>query len=98
MITVQLRYDGWVTEMKDPARAKDLSKARGIDNLLYRRGYRGRFWVFRAQGLGLRVQGSGYPKASTLVRARGLTRLCRRGYRGARTHTHPHQIGFWGFG
>ena len=36
VITVQLRYNGWVTEMQDPARAKDLSKARGIDNLLYR--------------------------------------------------------------
>ena len=38
VITVQLRYNGWVTEMQDPARAKDLSKARGIDNLLYRCG------------------------------------------------------------
>lgn len=35
VITVQLRYNGWVTEMQDAERAKDVSKARGIDNLLY---------------------------------------------------------------
>lgn len=30
------RYDGWVTEMSnDPAKFRDLSAARGIDNLLY---------------------------------------------------------------
>eukprot|EP00628_Pelagophyceae_sp_CCMP2097_P002910 CAMPEP_0184100308 /NCGR_PEP_ID=MMETSP0974-20121125/12267_1 /TAXON_ID=483370 /ORGANISM="non described non described, Strain CCMP2097" /LENGTH=564 /DNA_ID=CAMNT_0026403235 /DNA_START=48 /DNA_END=1742 /DNA_ORIENTATION=+ len=39
--TVQLRFDGWVTEMQDDDRMKDLSgdqsdgKAGGIDNLLY---------------------------------------------------------------
>jgi zeta-carotene desaturase len=33
--TVQLRFDGWVTEMQDPAAMKDLAKARGLDNLLY---------------------------------------------------------------
>ncbi len=36
VITVQLRYDGWVTEMQDPQQAKQLGKARGLDNLLYR--------------------------------------------------------------
>lgn len=36
VITVQLRYDGWVTEMSnDPAKVRDLKSARGIDNLLY---------------------------------------------------------------
>jgi zeta-carotene desaturase len=37
VITVQLRYDGWVTEMADPARARSLAggAAAGIDNLLY---------------------------------------------------------------
>lgn len=36
VITVQLRYDGWVTEMSnDPAKVKDLARARGINNLLY---------------------------------------------------------------
>ncbi|KAL4421307.1 hypothetical protein ABPG75_010598 [Micractinium tetrahymenae] len=36
VITVQLRYDGWVTEMQDPAKVRDLKGgARGIDNLLY---------------------------------------------------------------
>jgi len=39
--TVQLRFDGWVTEMEDAARMMDVSgdqsdgKAAGIDNLLY---------------------------------------------------------------
>ncbi|KAG2490230.1 hypothetical protein HYH03_011354 [Edaphochlamys debaryana] len=35
VITVQLRYDGWVTELKDAARVKDLKAAAGLDNLLY---------------------------------------------------------------
>jgi len=40
VMTVQLRYDGWVTEMKDPSKVKRLGKehkdvASGIDNLLY---------------------------------------------------------------
>ena len=40
VMTVQLRYDGWVTEMKDQAKVKQLGKehkdvASGIDNLLY---------------------------------------------------------------
>ena len=33
--TVQLRFDGWVTEMEDEAQRKQLSHAVGIDNLLY---------------------------------------------------------------
>lgn len=33
--TVQLRFDGWVTELQDPSRSKQLEKAVGIDNLLY---------------------------------------------------------------
>jgi len=39
--TVQLRFDGWVTEMKDDAKMRDVSgdqsdgRAAGIDNLLY---------------------------------------------------------------
>jgi zeta-carotene desaturase len=33
--TVQLRFDGWVTELEDEARRKQLSHAVGIDNLLY---------------------------------------------------------------
>ena len=39
--TVQLRFNGWVTEMQDPARMKDVSgdksdgRAPGLDNLLY---------------------------------------------------------------
>ncbi len=37
VITVQLRYDGWVTELQDQQRAQQLAKgAAGIDNLLYR--------------------------------------------------------------
>jgi zeta-carotene desaturase len=32
---VQLRYDGWVTELQDSARVKDLRSPAGIDNLLY---------------------------------------------------------------
>lgn len=36
VITVQLRYDGWVTEMADPTRARQLGAgAAGLDNLLY---------------------------------------------------------------
>jgi zeta-carotene desaturase len=35
VITVQLRYDGWVTEMQDAARVKDLRSPAGLDNLLY---------------------------------------------------------------
>ena len=33
--TVQLRFDGWVTEMNDPQARKQLEKAVGLDNLLY---------------------------------------------------------------
>jgi zeta-carotene desaturase len=33
--TVQLRFDGWVTELKDPARAKQVATPAGMDNLLY---------------------------------------------------------------
>ena len=33
--TVQLRFDGWVTEMKDAQERKQLEHAAGIDNLLY---------------------------------------------------------------
>lgn len=33
--TVQLRFDGWVTELQDPQKRKQLSEAAGIDNLLY---------------------------------------------------------------
>jgi zeta-carotene desaturase len=37
VITVQLRYDGWVTEMADAAAARQLGGgAKGLDNLLYR--------------------------------------------------------------
>lgn len=36
VITVQLRYDGWVTEMQDAQRAKVMGKGgAGLDNLLY---------------------------------------------------------------
>lgn len=36
VITVQLRYDGWVTEMQDPGKMKQLNAgANGINNLLY---------------------------------------------------------------
>eukprot|EP00898_Chlorokybus_atmophyticus_P003283 jgi/Chlat1/3956/Chrsp26S04036 len=35
VVTVQLRYDGWVTEMQDTDGMRDTSKARGLDNLLY---------------------------------------------------------------
>lgn len=33
--TVQLRFDGWVTELQNPEQRKQLEKAVGIDNLLY---------------------------------------------------------------
>ncbi|AAP99182.1 MULTISPECIES: 9,9'-di-cis-zeta-carotene desaturase [Prochlorococcus] len=33
--TVQLRYDGWVTELKNQAAQKDLETPSGLDNLLY---------------------------------------------------------------
>lgn len=33
--TVQLRFDGWVTELQDDAARKQLQKAVGLDNLLY---------------------------------------------------------------
>jgi zeta-carotene desaturase len=33
--TVQLRFDGWVTELQDPQKRKQLEEAVGIDNLLY---------------------------------------------------------------
>ena len=33
--TVQLRFDGWVTELNDPQQRKQLETAVGIDNLLY---------------------------------------------------------------
>jgi zeta-carotene desaturase len=33
--TVQLRFDGWVTELADPQKRQQLEKAAGIDNLLY---------------------------------------------------------------
>ncbi|NEP61406.1 MAG: 9,9'-di-cis-zeta-carotene desaturase [Symploca sp. SIO2G7] len=33
--TVQLRFDGWVTELNDPNKRQQLKEAAGIDNLLY---------------------------------------------------------------
>jgi zeta-carotene desaturase len=33
--TVQLRFDGWVTELQDAAARKQLTQAAGLDNLLY---------------------------------------------------------------
>ena len=33
--TVQLRFDGWVTELQDAEKRSSLEKAAGIDNLLY---------------------------------------------------------------
>ena len=33
--TVQLRFDGWVTELHDAQKRKQLQQAEGIDNLLY---------------------------------------------------------------
>ncbi|MEN9214669.1 MAG: FAD-dependent oxidoreductase, partial [Gloeomargarita sp. DG_1_6_bins_138] len=35
VVTVQLRFDGWVTEMQDRQAQKCLTKAAGLDNLLY---------------------------------------------------------------
>lgn len=37
VITVQLRYDGWITELKDASKVKDLKSpvGHGLDNLLY---------------------------------------------------------------
>ena len=35
VVTVQLRYDGWVTELRDPAAARNLARPAGLDNLLY---------------------------------------------------------------
>ncbi|KAG6430329.1 hypothetical protein SASPL_108394 [Salvia splendens] len=35
VVTVQLRYNGWVTELRDLERARQLRKAAGLDNLLY---------------------------------------------------------------
>ncbi|GBG83415.1 hypothetical protein CBR_g37129 [Chara braunii] len=35
VVTVQLRYDGWVTEMQDIQRSRNSKSAVGIDNLLY---------------------------------------------------------------
>ena len=35
VITVQLRYNGWVTEMQDIERSRQLKQASGMDNLLY---------------------------------------------------------------
>ena len=33
--TVQLRFDGWVTELQDAAKRRQVAQAAGIDNLLY---------------------------------------------------------------
>ena len=33
--TVQLRFDGWVTELQDPTAIKQIERKAGIDNLLY---------------------------------------------------------------
>lgn len=35
VVTVQLRYNGWVTELQDLERARQLRQAAGLDNLLY---------------------------------------------------------------
>ncbi|HEY9630159.1 MAG TPA: 9,9'-di-cis-zeta-carotene desaturase [Coleofasciculaceae cyanobacterium] len=35
VVTVQLRFDGWVTEMQDAEQRKQLDHAAGMDNLLY---------------------------------------------------------------
>jgi len=35
VVTVQLRFDGWVTEMQDATERKQLGHAAGLDNLLY---------------------------------------------------------------
>ncbi|KAJ6339899.1 hypothetical protein OIU77_007778 [Salix suchowensis] len=35
VVTVQLRYNGWVTELQDLERSRQLQQASGLDNLLY---------------------------------------------------------------
>lgn len=35
VVTVQLRFNGWVTELEDEEHMRDLSQAHGLDNLLY---------------------------------------------------------------
>ncbi|KAH9617841.1 hypothetical protein KSS87_012408 [Heliosperma pusillum] len=35
VVTVQLRYNGWVTELKDIEQSRQLKQAIGLDNLLY---------------------------------------------------------------
>ncbi|XP_047341041.1 zeta-carotene desaturase, chloroplastic/chromoplastic [Impatiens glandulifera] len=35
VVTVQLRYNGWVTELQDLERSRQLRQAAGLDNLLY---------------------------------------------------------------
>ncbi|ONK75364.1 uncharacterized protein A4U43_C03F16060 [Asparagus officinalis] len=35
VVTVQLRYDGWVTELQDLEKSRQLRRAVGLDNLLY---------------------------------------------------------------
>ncbi|XP_078429963.1 zeta-carotene desaturase [Wolffia australiana] len=35
VVTVQLRYDGWVTELQDLELSRQLMRAAGLDNLLY---------------------------------------------------------------
>ena len=35
VVTVQLRFDGWVTEMQDETKQQQLNHAAGLDNLLY---------------------------------------------------------------
>jgi zeta-carotene desaturase len=35
VVTVQLRFDGWVTELQNPQAQKCLTQATGLDNLLY---------------------------------------------------------------
>nr|GMD45258.1 zeta-carotene desaturase, chloroplastic/chromoplastic [Ipomoea batatas] len=35
VVTVQLRYNGWVTELQDLERSRQLRRAMGLDNLLY---------------------------------------------------------------
>ncbi|CAN6440390.1 unnamed protein product [Victoria cruziana] len=35
VITVQLRYNGWVTELQDVEKSRQLKNAAGLDNLLY---------------------------------------------------------------
>nr|QMU23692.1 zeta-carotene desaturase [Eleocharis dulcis] len=35
VVTVQLRYNGWVTELRDFQKSRQLKKAVGLDNLLY---------------------------------------------------------------